>query len=623
MILQVLYIEKIYIILYLTICVYDIINRNECNIKLGVKFMSYKFLRLKIFQKTILVFLTIMIPVYFISIYINISSMNIMKRETCSSMASQVQFYSKNFGDEIGNIKLQQWQLLNTQDILKLSVYSQTMGFYDTVKLIDNIKERLITIRNSSNYIKDVGIYLKSFGKIITTESGLKDSEQLEFEMLRQYFSNGVKEPVFIYNGRLFLIEPFTKNAINPHSDLIDVIYIELSISAIKDALRALNVNKDSGGVLLINNKKNFTISVQNDNLDANSIDKLLKDCTVTGNNYFVSTINKKSYWLAYDDIKYLNMKLVLYVPENQITFELKKYDLGLLFFSLISIVSIVIFALFINYMIHRPMGKIINAFKELEAENLEVSIKHNGYDEFSYIYNSFNHMVVRLKQSIEDVYEQKIANQQSELKQLQSQINPHFLYNSFFHIYRMCKFEDFENVGNFTQKLGNYYQFITRNGSSEVPVHMEVSHAKDYVEIQSMRFSNRINAEFSELQQDCKTLLVPRLILQPIIENAYEHGFENSIEGGTIYINTCFQDNILRVTIEDSGSGMKNEDLIRLQEKLTDTSSAVEKTGIVNVSRRLKLRYGNGSGLFALQSEFGGLRIDLIINFSGGEINA
>ncbi|HEY5584700.1 MAG TPA: hypothetical protein VIK78_09445 [Ruminiclostridium sp.] len=125
--------------------------------------MNIHFYKLRIFHKVILIFLIVIIPVYSIALYINLLSMDIIKRETSNTMVTKVHLFTKSFGEEIGRIKLQQWQLLNKQDLLKLSVYSKTMEFYDTIQLIDNIKESLITISNSSNYIVEKGVSLLLF----------------------------------------------------------------------------------------------------------------------------------------------------------------------------------------------------------------------------------------------------------------------------------------------------------------------------------------------------------------------------------------------------------------------------------------------------------------------------
>ena len=128
---------------------------------------------------------------------------------------------------------------------------------------------------------------------------------------------------------------------------------------------------------------------------------------------------------------------------------------------------------------------------------------------------------------------------QNIELKQLQSQINPHFLYNSFFNIYRLAKDEDYENLTCFTQYLGSYYQYITRSASDEVSLLDEYNHAKTYCNIQQMRFHNRLELKMAPLPEAFAGYRVPRLIMQPIIENAFEHGLktvEKSQAGNYIF---------------------------------------------------------------------------------------
>ena len=558
------------------------------------------------------------IPVYFISLYLNLLGTNFLKEEMSQSMFSNVEFYGKNLEDEIGRIKVQQWQMLNVQDLLKLSVSAPAMTSYDTVGLIKNVQERLNIIHNSSPYIENIGVYIKSMAKTISTQYGVENVSDKDLDFLIQYYESETQETLFYYQERLFLVEPFSIHKRKVKKELEDTVYIELSIPEIQQTLEALTIYKGSGAFLVDHDLK-FYFTQKGEEMDFEIVTTLVEQGEEKGQ-YQISIGNKQKYWMIHKDIKFLDMKLISYIPESYITSTLRKYDIWLGILSLASIGSIFIFALLINHMIHQPMIKFVNAFKALEAENLDVSIEYYGYDEFSYLYRAFNKMVKRLKSSIQEVYERKIAAQQSELKQLQSQINPHFLYNSFFHIYRMCKFEDYENVERLTQKLGSYYQFITRSGAEEVPLHMEFNHAKNYVDIQSMRFSNRIQVEFEDLPNECRDLMVPRLILQPIIENAYEHGFENRVEGGKIWIHTKYEKQLLCITVEDNGPGMGEHALQSLQEKLVHTDQVVEKTGIVNVSRRLHLKYGQGSGLQVSKSSHGGLKVEVIIKWKEGE---
>lgn len=149
----------------------------------------------------------------------------------------------------------------------------------------------------------------------------------------------------------------------------------------------------------------------------------------------------------------------------------LDHYQVYLYLISLCALIVIILFSIYVYRIIHRPLSRLVRAFRKVESGDLQVELTYKSSDEFHYLYAQFNNMVAHLKKLIFEIYEQKIRTQQSELKQLQSQINPHFLYNSFYLLYRMTKAQDFENSTRFTKYLGDYFQYMTRNGSEEVPL--------------------------------------------------------------------------------------------------------------------------------------------------------
>lgn len=132
------------------------------------------------------------------------------------------------------------------------------------------------------------------------------------------------------------------------------------------------------------------------------------------------------------------------------------------------------------------------------------------------------NDMEDRLSRLIEEVYVQKNLTQKAQLKQLQAQINPHFLYNSFFTLSRRIKRQDYDNAEEFARHLGNYFKYLTRDGSDFIALRQEVEHAKSYATIQQARFSSRVRVCFEQLPDSCSGLMVPRLILQPLLENSF-----------------------------------------------------------------------------------------------------
>ncbi|HEY5587137.1 MAG TPA: histidine kinase [Ruminiclostridium sp.] len=218
--------------------------------------------------------------------------------------------------------------------------------------------------------------------------------------------------------------------------------------------------------------------------------------------------------------------------------------------------------------------------------------------------------MCQKLSTLIQQVYEEKLNAKSAELKQLQYQINPHFLYNCFFLTYRMAMMHDEDGVIKLTKHLGNYYQFVTRSSSDDVPLIKELNHVKEYIEIQSVRFNNRIFVKIEELPKVFDNLLVPRLILQPVIENAYSHGLKNKVKNGIINISFSQKKNVFSISVEDNGNELTSEILMALEDKLLFIDNSDEITGLLNVQRRLKIKYGELGGISVSRGELGGLKI-------------
>ncbi len=173
-----------------------------------------------------------------------------------------------------------------------------------------------------------------------------------------------------------------------------------------------------------------------------------------------------------------------------------------------------------------------------MEDGELNNPIEHEQEDEFGFLYNRYNIMLYKLRRLIEQDYKQKLMMQKAELKQLQSQINPHFLYNSFFILNSLAKTEDTERMEQFTSMLGEYFKFITRNEEEHVTLSEEMKHARMYTEIQQLRFSRRIKVQFDELPEEMEHIKVPKLIVQPIIENAFEHSLEKKVDEGLLWVH-------------------------------------------------------------------------------------
>jgi two-component system sensor histidine kinase YesM len=186
-----------------------------------------------------------------------------------------------------------------------------------------------------------------------------------------------------------------------------------------------------------------------------------------------------------------------------------------------------------------------------------------------------------------------------------------------------MTKAHDYDNATKFTKYLGDYFQYITRSSSEVVALEQEIKHVRAYAEIQSIRFADRIRVHFQDIPDICKLAMVPRLILQPIVENAYQHGFEQMLENAQLMIEVELQIlsdecSYIMIHVEDNGRGLTEQELKLWERKLQGNESPDEITGMLNVHRRMQLKYGPDFGLILAQGAAGGLRVT--IKLPGGE---
>ncbi|MFC0212936.1 sensor histidine kinase, partial [Paenibacillus chartarius] len=272
-------------------------------------------------------------------------------------------------------------------------------------------------------------------------------------------------------------------------------------------------------------------------------------------------------------------------------------------------------------YFIHKPLLTLVKSFRRMEGGDLDFAVEHESKDEFGYLYGRFNQMVANLRSLIDQVYRHKIMTQRAELKQLQSQINPHFLYNSFFILNTMAKTGDVERIEEFTTMLGEYFRFVTRNASDEVSLKQEIHHARMYTEIQELRFARRIRVQFDSLPQEMEQIAVPRLIVQPIIENAFEHSLEKMKRNGWIVIRFESEETEIRIVVEDNGASLTDETLQSIAYTLDSGDDHTETTALVNIHRRMKITFGEDYGLRVSRSELGGLKVILSFPFTGGVV--
>ena len=272
-------------------------------------------------------------------------------------------------------------------------------------------------------------------------------------------------------------------------------------------------------------------------------------------------------------------------------------------FAALIGLVGSALF-----FMIKRPLDRIQGTIAKVERGDFSARVAPTWSTEFQATFDHFNKMTARIRQLIAQEYELRLLNARAEIKQLQCQINPHFLYNSYFILRAMLTDEDYESAQEMADILGQYMRYITNPDAGFAALSDEARHSAQYMRIQQIRFGDRIEIRDEPCPEALRDLRVPRLILQPLIENAFEHGLKQKTENGIVWLHYRYEGDALSILVEDNGSATE-ETISCVQAMLANESaaSACEGVALCNIARRLRMIYGEDGALSVSRSALGG----------------
>ncbi|WP_249900384.1 sensor histidine kinase [Paenibacillus sp. PK3_47] len=245
----------------------------------------------------------------------------------------------------------------------------------------------------------------------------------------------------------------------------------------------------------------------------------------------------------------------------------------------------------FVTVKLLSRMKMLLKAMKQVREDSLGVSVPVTGNDEFSQMTHSFNHMTTRIHDLVERVYKSELLEREAEVKALESQINPHFLYNTLATISWVARKANAPDVTRISDSLAKFYRLVLNKGSSETLVANELEMVKAYLVIQKFRFEERFDTVF-EIEDEVGEYVTLKNILQPLVENALVHGIDPKRSHGTIIIKAGVEDGRVVLRIIDDGVGMTARRLADVREQ-RPLESAGSGYALANITSRLRSHYG------------------------------
>lgn len=281
----------------------------------------------------------------------------------------------------------------------------------------------------------------------------------------------------------------------------------------------------------------------------------------------------------------------------------------------IISLVLVVIVSFKFSRTLTNPIFKLKRLMKQAESGDLTVRFNFEHNDEIGELGQSFNHMIARIDQLIQMVYVEQENKRTAEMKSLQEQIKPHFLYNTLDTISWMARDYDAEDIVRLVDALTNMFRIGLSHGKDIITVKEEITHVSNYLYIQKIRYKDKLNYVI-HVDESLYAIEVPKLILQPLVENAIYHGVKAKRGGGTITITGVPEGENLVFTVQDDGAGMLQEKVEELNRRMSERSVLDEQKsfGLFYIRERIQLCYGKGYGVHVESTLGEGTRVTITL---------
>ena len=333
----------------------------------------------------------------------------------------------------------------------------------------------------------------------------------------------------------------------------------------------------------------------------------------------FIPKMKEKSGTFSMDGRLYIYQKVSnwrFYVVSSVPMMELYKSSIRTIFFMAFILLFLLTVSLLVVKRIiskvYRPLDKVVRKMDDVASGSLKtrINVEHMGED-FTKLAVGFNSMMEEILVLMEQVKMEQHQIEQIRFNALQSQIQPHFLYNTLECIHWQAMVDGNEEISTLVKALAKYYRICLSGGHDVIPLKMELEHVRNYLIIQNMRYDDIIGSGF-DVEEAASDVMIPKLTLQPLVENSIYHGIKVK-EGktGSLFLKVRKRSSDVLITLADTGTGMSQQQIDEMNQHLSEYDDSFGY-GVRNVNKRIELLYGEEYGLYYLRNESGGVTVEI-----------
>lgn len=335
------------------------------------------------------------------------------------------------------------------------------------------------------------------------------------------------------------------------------------------------------------------------------------KTLAETGSQIF--SINNTDFLFICKSSPALNWKVINLIPLENLTLDHVVILHNILIISIVVFILSVVFSILCTSTVTAPIQRLVDKMKSTSAGKLDISVSYSSNDELAVLYNQFNLMMQKIQTLLNDIYEEQNAKQKMEVQLLQSQINPHFLYNTLNTIKSLIELDMKETAVKAVSAMSTFYRNSLSKGQFIIPLRQELILTEQYLYIQNLRYMDFVDYEITyESSWEDHGAEIPKLTIQPVVENIFVHGLTNQM--CHIHLNVSIKNNTIYISISDNGSGIPREKLTELNRSIRDFKTARYSFGLPSINHRISLLYGENYGLTIKSSPENGTTVTIAI---------